>query len=203
MEVLNAARVPAGPILSTADICAEPQYLSRSMIQKAEPPAGARVGAAAAGRAVASAGESCSGLLPCAGAGPDVLPCAGAGPDALPCLRAPFRELQAARRSRCPHCCPCCTARPAARAGRGRSWESTPTRSCEGSWAWLTARSRGCGRWAPSEGPVSFTIFHFHFSSLTVFSLLRPFWYDALQISAQNNKQCRKREQRHSWACIS
>ncbi|KAI7842862.1 hypothetical protein COHA_003480 [Chlorella ohadii] len=40
MAAMNAARVPAGPILSTADICQEPQYLERGMIQKAAPPAG-------------------------------------------------------------------------------------------------------------------------------------------------------------------
>lgn len=42
MRVLNEARVPAGPILSTADIAAEPQYLARGMIQRAAPPSGER-----------------------------------------------------------------------------------------------------------------------------------------------------------------
>ena len=44
MEVMAAARVPAGPILSTADIAAEPQYRERGMLQKAAPPGGAAVG---------------------------------------------------------------------------------------------------------------------------------------------------------------
>lgn len=46
-EVLAAmaeARVPAGPILSTADIMAEPQYRERGMFQKATPPGGERAG---------------------------------------------------------------------------------------------------------------------------------------------------------------
>lgn len=40
MEAMNAARVPAGPILSTADIMAEPQYQERGMIHRAAPPSG-------------------------------------------------------------------------------------------------------------------------------------------------------------------
>ena len=42
-EVLGAmktARVPAGPILSTADIVAEEQYKERGMFQRAQPPSG-------------------------------------------------------------------------------------------------------------------------------------------------------------------
>ncbi|KAI3425200.1 hypothetical protein D9Q98_008969 [Chlorella vulgaris] len=40
MAAMNAARVPAGPILSTADIAAEPQYQERGMLQKTAPPSG-------------------------------------------------------------------------------------------------------------------------------------------------------------------
>ncbi|EFN53684.1 hypothetical protein CHLNCDRAFT_25506, partial [Chlorella variabilis] len=40
MAAMNEARVPAGPILSTADIAAEPQYQARGMLQKAAPPSG-------------------------------------------------------------------------------------------------------------------------------------------------------------------
>lgn len=39
---LPSLQVPAGPILSTADIVAEPQYQQRGMIQHAAPPSGAR-----------------------------------------------------------------------------------------------------------------------------------------------------------------
>jgi crotonobetainyl-CoA:carnitine CoA-transferase CaiB-like acyl-CoA transferase len=41
MAAMQEARVPAGPILSIADIAAEAQYQQRGMIQKARPPAGA------------------------------------------------------------------------------------------------------------------------------------------------------------------
>ncbi|KAL4419798.1 hypothetical protein ABPG75_006896 [Micractinium tetrahymenae] len=40
MAAMNEARVPAGPILSTADIVAEPQYQHRGMIHAAAPPSG-------------------------------------------------------------------------------------------------------------------------------------------------------------------
>lgn len=40
MRVLNEARVPAGPILSIADIMEEPQYQERGMFEKAVPPSG-------------------------------------------------------------------------------------------------------------------------------------------------------------------
>jgi crotonobetainyl-CoA:carnitine CoA-transferase CaiB-like acyl-CoA transferase len=40
MAAMNEARVPAGPILSTADILAEPQYQQRGMFQRAAPPSG-------------------------------------------------------------------------------------------------------------------------------------------------------------------
>lgn len=40
MAVLNAARVPAGPILSTADIVGEEQYQARGMFQWTKPPSG-------------------------------------------------------------------------------------------------------------------------------------------------------------------
>lgn len=35
---MKKARVPSGPILSTADIMAEPQYQQRGMFQTAAPP---------------------------------------------------------------------------------------------------------------------------------------------------------------------
>lgn len=38
IQVLNEARVPAGPILSIADIMNEPQYQARGMFQKVKPP---------------------------------------------------------------------------------------------------------------------------------------------------------------------
>lgn len=44
MAAMNEARVPAGPILSTADIAAEPQYQARGMLQKAAPPSGEHLG---------------------------------------------------------------------------------------------------------------------------------------------------------------
>lgn len=40
MAVLNEARVPAGPILSTEDIANEAQYQARGMFHKAVPPSG-------------------------------------------------------------------------------------------------------------------------------------------------------------------
>lgn len=40
MAAMQVARVPAGPILSIADIAAEEQYRQRGMIQRARPPAG-------------------------------------------------------------------------------------------------------------------------------------------------------------------
>jgi crotonobetainyl-CoA:carnitine CoA-transferase CaiB-like acyl-CoA transferase len=40
MAALDAARVPAGPILSTGDIMSEPQYQERGMFEKAAPPGG-------------------------------------------------------------------------------------------------------------------------------------------------------------------
>ncbi|GAB4815984.1 hypothetical protein N2152v2_003030 [Parachlorella kessleri] len=40
MEAMNAARVPAGPILSTADIMREQQYQERGMFHTAAPPSG-------------------------------------------------------------------------------------------------------------------------------------------------------------------
>jgi crotonobetainyl-CoA:carnitine CoA-transferase CaiB-like acyl-CoA transferase len=46
-EVLGAmktARVPAGPILSTADIVAEEQYQQRGMFHQARPPSGEAAG---------------------------------------------------------------------------------------------------------------------------------------------------------------
>ena len=42
LEVMKAARVPAGPILSTAEIVAEPQYQQRGMFHTARPPSGER-----------------------------------------------------------------------------------------------------------------------------------------------------------------
>ena len=52
MAALGAARVPAGPILSTADIVGEEQYLARGMVQRAAPPSGgcATAGGGAGGR---------------------------------------------------------------------------------------------------------------------------------------------------------
>jgi formyl-CoA transferase len=43
MAAMNEARVPAGPILSTADIATDPQYQARGMLERASPPAGAGV----------------------------------------------------------------------------------------------------------------------------------------------------------------
>lgn len=40
LSLLSDARVPAGPILSIADIMAERQYAERGMFQKARPPSG-------------------------------------------------------------------------------------------------------------------------------------------------------------------
>lgn len=37
---MSAARVPSGPILSTADIMQQPQYHARGMFQTAAPPGG-------------------------------------------------------------------------------------------------------------------------------------------------------------------
>ena len=37
---MKTARVPAGPILSTADIVAEEQYQQRGMFQRTKPPSG-------------------------------------------------------------------------------------------------------------------------------------------------------------------
>ena len=42
MVAMTKARVPSGPILSTADICREPQYLERRMVHYAAPPAGGK-----------------------------------------------------------------------------------------------------------------------------------------------------------------
>ena len=47
LEAMRAARVPAGPILSTADILREPQYAARGMFERARPPATAAAKAAA------------------------------------------------------------------------------------------------------------------------------------------------------------
>lgn len=41
MQVLTAARVPVGPIMTVEDMAAEPQYLERGMFQPAAPPDGA------------------------------------------------------------------------------------------------------------------------------------------------------------------
>jgi len=38
LKVLHEARVPAGPILSTADIAVDPQYRAREMFHQATPP---------------------------------------------------------------------------------------------------------------------------------------------------------------------
>ena len=40
LEAMKAARVPAGPILSTAEIVAEEQYQQRGMFHTARPPSG-------------------------------------------------------------------------------------------------------------------------------------------------------------------
>ncbi len=40
---MKTARVPAGPILSTADIVAEEQYQRRGMFQRTKPPSGGRL----------------------------------------------------------------------------------------------------------------------------------------------------------------
>jgi len=40
LAAMKTARVPAGPILSTADIVAEEQYQQRGMFQRTTPPSG-------------------------------------------------------------------------------------------------------------------------------------------------------------------
>lgn len=40
MGAMKGARVPAGPILSTAQIVAEEQYQQRDMFHRARPPSG-------------------------------------------------------------------------------------------------------------------------------------------------------------------
>ncbi len=65
MAAMNAARVPSGPILSTADIMAEPQYQERGMFHTVAPPSGARyVRCARCGPCAAGAGAPDAGLAP-------------------------------------------------------------------------------------------------------------------------------------------
>lgn len=168
LAAMQAARVPAGPILSTKDIVEEPQYQARGMMQRAAAPSGApppagRVLVPCRGGVGSGSGAACGAACGLQRRG-GVCTLVPGRPSPLPALRAcpcahsrrappptPLPTPQAARRSRCPRCCRCCTARPAARAGRGRSWGTTRTPFCETSWAWGRRRSRGCGRWAPSS----------------------------------------------------
>jgi len=55
LSIMKAARVPAGPILSTFDLLTEPQFVQRGMFETAAPPAASR---AAKVRVSATGGSS-------------------------------------------------------------------------------------------------------------------------------------------------